>query len=379
MGITRRHFTTLAAAAALPGAAPREYWAYIGTYTGPKSKAKGIYAVRFDSSTGKVGKPELAVETTSPSFVALHPTGRYLYAANEVGNFGGERSASVTAFSIDNATGKMKELNAVASGGTSACYVACDKKGTRLFVANYGTGSLAAMPIVEGGKLEPRTSFFELDGKGPNEKRQNGSHAHSIQPSPDNRFVLLADLGSDRMYVYRFDGKVLTPNDPPYATLDPGSGPRHFAFHPNGRHVYAINELLNTVTAFEWDAKKGVLTKKATVTTLPSGFSGESHTAEVVVHPNGRFLYGSNRGHDSLAMFRIGSKGELTSIGHTPTQGSTPRNFALDPTGNWLFAANQRSDNVVLFRVDTKTGALTPTGDTFEVGSPVCVRFLAIG
>jgi 6-phosphogluconolactonase len=248
-----------------------------------------------------------------------------------------------------------------------------------VLVVNYGTGSVAVLAIRDDGSLGDSTAFVQHSGSSVNPKRQQGPHAHSVNLSPDNRFAIVADLGLDQVLVYRFDASSgsLQPNDPPFARVAPGAGPRHFTFHPSGRFAYVINELASTVTAFNWDARRGVLSEIQTISTLPKDFSGENYTAEVVVHPNGRFLYGSNRGHDSIAVFSIDRQGKLTFIETTPTQGSFPRNFALDPTGRWLFAANQRSDNVVLFRVDPKTGRLSPANRTIRVGSPVCVRFLA--
>jgi 6-phosphogluconolactonase len=213
-----------------------------------------------------------------------------------------------------------------------------------------------------------------------NRSRQQGPHAHSINLSPDNRFAIAADLGLDKVLVYRFDAakSSLAPNDPPFTAVKPGAGPRHFAFHPNKRYGYIINELASTVTAFSWDGAAGVLKEVQTISTLPKDFSGESTCAEVQVHPSGKFLYGSNRGHDSIAVFSIDGKGRLTPVEHVSTQGKSPRNFAIDPTGAWLLAANQNSGNVVLFRIDAKTGRLTPAGQTLEVASPVCVRFAAV-
>jgi 6-phosphogluconolactonase len=249
-----------------------------------------------------------------------------------------------------------------------------------LFVANYGSGSVAAMPIKADGSLGEAVGFAQHTGSGADPKRQRGPHAHSINPSPDNRYVMAADLGLDQILIYKFDENAnLTPNDPPFGKVPPAGGPRHFAFHPNGRFVYAINEMGNTVTAFAYDGKRGALTEIATVGTLPKDFTGTSHTAEVQVHPSGKFLYGSNRGHDSISVFSVDSgKGTLTLIEQTPTQGRTPRNFGIDPTGSFLIAANQATHNMVVFRIDKSTGKLTPTGQTVQVGSPVCVKFMRL-
>jgi 6-phosphogluconolactonase len=356
--------------------ADQRFFVYLGTYTGGKSSSKGIYVARFHAGTGELSEPELAAEITNPSFLALHPSRPLLYA---VGETGGPQGGTVSAFAIDRASGRLKLLNQASSRGGGPCHVAVDRTGRYVLVVNYGTGSVAVLAIRDDGSLGDSTAFVQHSGSSVNPKRQQGPHAHSVNLSPDNRFAIVADLGLDQVLVYRFDASSgsLQPNDPPFARVAPGAGPRHFTFHPSGRFAYVINELASTVTAFNWDARRGVLSEIQTISTLPKDFSGENYTAEVVVHPNGRFLYGSNRGHDSIAVFSIDRQGKLTFIETTPTQGSFPRNFALDPTGRWLLAANQRSDNVVLFRVDPKTGRLSPANRTIRVGSPVCVRFLA--
>ena len=357
-------------------------WVYIGTYTGPKSASKGVYVSKLDLATGALSPPELAAETTSPSFLALHPNRQFLYAVGEVGEFAGKKTGSVSAFAIDADTGKLKPLNSQSSGGTGPCHLTVDETGKAVVVANYGGGSVAALPVGEDGTLKEPTAVIQHQGSSVNPKRQEGPHAHCIKPDPGNRFVLATDLGLDKVLVYRFDPAkgTLTPHDPPAATLAPGAGPRHFAFHPNGQYVYVINELASTVTAFAYDADRGALSELQTVSTLPEGFKGNTSTAEVQVHPSGKFLYGSNRGHDSIASFRIDEQtGKLTPIGHTPTGGKTPRNFGIDPTGAYLIAANQNTGNLVVFRIDPQGGELKPTGAAIEVGSPVCVKFLPAG
>lgn len=344
---------------------------YVGTYT--REKSKGIYTFRFHAAGGNAGAVELAAETESPSFLAVHPNRRFLYAVSEAG------SGTVNAFSIDAATGKLTFLNKASSGGAGPCYVSVDRTGRNVLVANYGGGSIAVLPAGADGRLKEASAFVQHKGSSVNPKRQESPHAHWINVSPDNRFVLASDLGLDQVLIYRLDAKkgTLEPNDPPFAKVKAGAGPRHFAFHPGGRFAYVINEIASAVTAFTWDAKRGALSEIQTVTTLPAGFTGNNSTAEVVVHPTGKFLYGSNRGHDSIAAFAIDpARGTLTAAGHTPTQGQTPRNFALDPSGAYLFAANQRSDSVVVFRVDQKSGQLTPIGLKLEIPTPVCVRFL---
>lgn len=352
---------------------------YVGTYTGPKSK--GIHAYRTDTATGIVEELGLVAEIQNPSFLALHPNGRFLYAASEVGSADGKPGGSVIAYQIEPATGALRELGRSSTMGGGPCHLMVDRTGRQVLVANYGGGSVASLPLDASGKVGPASAFVQHAGSSVNPNRQKEPHAHSIQVSPDNRFALAADLGTDRLYVYPFDpakglGAKALETSP---ALAPGSGPRHFAFHPNGRFVYVINELLSTMTALSYTASSGRMNVLQTLDTLPAGFTGGSSTAEVVVHPDGRFLYGSNRGHDSLAIYAIApSDGRLTLVGHQSTGGRTPRNFNIDPSGNQLWAANQSTDNIMIFRVDKNTGRLTPTGQELKVGSPVCVKFLSI-
>ena len=357
---------------------PSDYFVYIGTYTGPDSK--GIYAYRFHPADGKLTPIGLAAEIASPSFLAIHPNGRFVYAVSEMDSYNGQKTGAVSAFRIDPQSGKLTLLNTVSSRGGGPCHVLVDKTGKNLLVANYGTGSVASLPIKEDGSLGEASAFIQHTGSSVNAERQKGPHAHSVNLSADNRFVIVTDLGLDEALVYRFDAAkgTLTPNDPPYAKVEPGSGPRHFAFHPTGKYAYTINEIKSTVTAFQYDRAHGTLQPVQTVSTLPADFTGQNSTAEIAVDRQGKFLYGSNRGHNSIAVFAIDShKGTLTPVEQTPTQGKTPRNFAIDPTGTYLFAANQNSGNIVLFHIDHKTGRLTPAGQTVEVGSPVCVTFVA--
>jgi 6-phosphogluconolactonase len=364
----------------LPPPAPSQMLVYIGTYT--QRDSKGIYVYRLDLGTGQLTPAGVAAETPSPSFLAIHPNRRFLYAANEVSTFNGERTGSVSAFAIDAKTGKLTPLNQQPSGGQGPCHLVVDKSGKAVLVANYGGGSVSAIPIGRDGKLGTPTASIQHTGSGTNPQRQERPHAHSINLDAGNKFAVAADLGLDKLLVYRFDpGKgTLVANDPPFATVAPGSGPRHFAFHPNRRNAYVINEMARTVTAFGYDAKGGVLKELQTISTLPAGVTGGNFsTAEVQVHPSGKFLYGSNRGHNSIAIFSIDSKtGMLTAAGHQPTQGNTPRNFGIDPTGKFLLAANQASNTVVVFRIDGKTGALTPTGQVVQVPVPVCVKFVRL-
>ena len=371
----------LTLAAMLPAApkAAKEYLVYIGTYTDKGSQ--GIYACRFHPSSGKVTSPELAAETNNPSFLAVDPAQQYLFAANEIGDYQKAKSGSVSSFFIDTHSGKLTALNTVPSRGADPCHLTVDKTGKHLLVANYTGGSVAVIPIKSDGRLGESTDFKQHLGSSVDPERQKEPHAHNVILTPDNRFAVVSDLGLDKMLVYRYDidnGK-LSPNDPPSGSVKPGSGPRHIALHPNGHWAYVISEMGNTITAFDWDGDKGTFHELQSVPTLPKDFKGENSTAEIAVHPNGRFLYGSNRGHDSIAVYAIDpAKGTLTWIEDVSTLGKEPRNFALDPTGGYLFAANQNSNTIVLFKVNPKTGRLTPSGQKIEVNSPVCVTFVAV-
>jgi 6-phosphogluconolactonase len=369
----------------LLSAAPPErhgkYLFYVGTYTEEGSKSKGIYAYRFDADTGQITSLGLAAETTNPSFVALHPNGRFLYAVNEVQNYEGPNSGGVSAFSIDRSTGKLTFLNEVPSRGADPCYITLDRTGKYVLVANYTGGSIAVFPVLEDGKLGVASAFVQHTGHGTNPERQEKAHAHSIDLSPDNRFIMVDDLGLDELLVYKFDSATgsLTPNDPPFAKLDPGAGPRHFALSPSGKFAYVIAEMHSTVTVFSNDEKTGTLHPVQTVSALPKDFTGQNDDAEIQMYPSGKFLYASNRGSDTITEFAIDpGKGTLTPVAYTPTQGKIPRSFEIDPTGKFLFAANQKSDNIVVFRIDPKTGHLTPTGQVLDVGSPVCLKFLRV-
>lgn len=353
---------------------------YIGTYTGPKSK--GIYAYRLDAKSGALESLGLAAEATSPSFVAIHPTEKFLYAANEVDASGGKRSGAVSAFSIDQQSGKLTLLNQQPSDGPGPCHVSVDGSGKCVFVANYGGGSIASYPIKSDGSLGEAASFIQHKGSSVNRSRQEAPHAHCIAADPGNKFVLAADLGLDRLLVYKLDPATarLSENDPPFGSVSPGSGPRHFSFTPNGRFCYVINEIESTLTAFSYDQSKGALKEIQTVSTLPAEADSKGNsTAEIEVHPSGRFVYGSNRGHNSIAVFSIDPKrGKLGLVQHQATGGKVPRGFGIDPTGRFLLAANQDSDNIVVFRLDPRSGRLSPTGQEVQVGSPVCVRFMRV-
>jgi len=360
---------------------------YVGTYTGGESE--GIYVLDLNLKTGALTVPRLAARTDNPSFLAVHPRGDLLYAVNEVGELHGARSGGVSAFKIDKKTGSLTLLNQQLSLGGAPCYLTVDKAGSSVLVANYTGGSVAVLPIETDGNLGEASSFVQHTGSSVNRERQQGPHAHSINLDAGNKFALAADLGLDKVLVYRFDpgAGTLTANDPPYASLAAGAGPRHLVFHPDGRFAYVVNELDLTVTAFAYDADAGELTEVQTISTLPdsvtarpnpsAGYPAGYSTAEIQVHPSGRFLYASNRGHDTIAVFTIDQEtGELTSVENEPTQGRTPRNFGIDPTGRYLLAANQNSDSIVVFSIDQDSGELTPTGETAVVPTPVCVKFV---
>jgi 6-phosphogluconolactonase len=362
------------------GSKPTTLWVYVGTYTGGPSK--GIYRLELDLATGKLSPPTLAGEAVNPSFLAIHPGHRFLYAVNEIDSLRGKKGGAVSAYAIEPTTGKLTLLNQQSSGGGGTCYVVVDRQGKHALAANYGGGSVCVLPIQADGRLGEATAFVQHKGTGPDKQRQEAPHAHSINLDRANRFALVADLGLDKILVYRYDTAkgTLTPNDPPAATLAPGSGPRHLAFHPDGKHAYVINEMACTVTAFDYDSDKGTLKTIQTITTLPDGLKKGYSTAEVVVHPSGKFLYGSNRGQDSIAIFTIDmATGKLTAAGHQGYKIKTPRNFAIDPTGTYLLAANQDGNSIVVFRVDPQTGGLTPTGSVVPVPRPVCVRFMPAG
>jgi 6-phosphogluconolactonase len=355
-----------------------EWFTYIGTYT--RQNSKGIYAYRFRPASGEITEIGLAAETESPSFLAVHPNQRFLYAANEVSNYEGQKAGSISSFAIDAATGKLKLLNRVSSKGDGPCHVALDRTGKWLIAANYGGGSVALFPVHADGSLGEASSFVQHTGSSANPQRQSEPHAHFASVTPDNRFVLVADLGLDEFLIYRLDRQkgALTPNDPPFAKVAAGSGPRHGAFRPDGKFFYGLNEIVPSVVAFRYNAPKGSLQELQTISTLPADYTGNNSGAEIAAHPSGKFLYSSNRGHNTIATFQIdAAKGTLTAGERVPTKGRTPRNFAIDPTGAWLFAANQDTNNIALFRIDQKTGALTDSGKVLQVSVPVCVVFSA--
>lgn len=353
----------------------RELLVYVGTYT--TGKSEGIYLYRMNLSSGELKHVATSTGVVNPSFLTLDPQGRYLYSVNEVTDFAGKPGGAVSSFAIDPKTGKLQFLNQQPSLGGAPCYVTVALTGRFLLAANYVGGNVSVISIERDGRLGGATDMDQHHGSSVNPDRQEAPHAHSIVLDHANRHAYSCDLGTDRIMIYSFDSKKgkLTANQQPFVQTKPGAGPRHLTFHPSGRYAYVINELDATVTSFRCDSAKGTLKETQTVHTLPEGFSGMNTTADIHVSPSGKFLYGSNRGHDSIVVFEIDDgTGKLRFIEHTPTGGKTPRNFALDPTGAFLLAANQESDTIVTFRIDQATGRLKPTNYVTEVPSPVCLK-----
>ncbi len=357
-------------------------WVYIGTYTGKGEHAsKGIYRYDLDLATGKLSGKALAAEVSSPSYLAVYPNHKFLYAVNEGGTAETKKGA-ITAFAIDPKTGNLKMLNEKTSGGDGPCHLVVDAKGKNVLAANYGGGSVTVVPIKADGSLGTPTAFVQHEGHGADPSRQKGPHAHAIVLDAANKFAFAADLGLDKVFVYKFDADkgTLTPNDPPSVSVAPAAGPRHFAFHPNGKFAYVINEMNLTITPFGYDADKGVLKPLKSISTVPEGVERKGFsTAEIEVHPSGKFLYGSNRGHHSIAAFSIDQKtGELTLIGHATKDIKTPRGFSIDPTGHYLIVGNQDGNSLTVFKIDQQVGKLTEVGDPVEAPSPVSVVFVPI-
>ena len=358
------------------GVPVEKFRVYIGSYSGKLSK--GIYQCELDLKDGTLSNIKVAAETKDPSFLAIHPNQKFLYCVGE----GGGKKAGVSAFSIDPKSGSLTLLNSQTSGGSGPCHLVVDGSGQSVLAANYGGGSCCSIPIDADGKLGEIGSFFQHKGKSILGNQQ-GPHGHSINVDKANKYAFCADLGLDKVLVYRLDAAkgTMTPNDPPAFDTPAGSGPRHFAFHPDGKTAYINGEMSMTIIACDYDADKGVLTKKQVLTTLPTDEKRKGgSTAEVVVHPSGKFVYVSNRDpYNSIAIFSIDQKsGELKAVGHEARGVKTPRNFAIEPTGQYLLVANQSGNNVISFRINQSTGELTPTGSSVEVGTPVCVRFMPL-
>ena len=361
----------------LPGAAADPTRDGLSVYVGSYSKAEetGIHHFKLDFGTGALTPAGGTSGVANPSFVTISPDKKFLYA---IGETGGKKGGAVVSFSIDEKTGALTKVSEGSSVGNGPCYVATDKTGKVVLVANYGGGSVASLPVSADGKLSEAGTFVQHKGSSVDKGRQSAPHAHSINVSPDNKFVMAADLGLDKILIYKLDADkgTMTPNDPPHAETPAGAGPRHFAFHPGGKFLYACGEMTSTVHAYAYDSAKGSLTLIHSLSTLPEPVKGNS-TAECLVHPTGKFVYVSNRGHDSIAIFKVDEEsGKLTAAGHCPSGGKTPRNFNIDPTGQFLLAANQGSNNVVVFKIESSTGVPQPTGVQVSVPKPVCVKFL---
>ncbi len=362
------------------GAEPRqdEYLVYVGTYT-RGSDSEGIYRFRLNTQTGEMTDVALAGKSLNPSFLTVHPSRRYLYSVSEIQVLDGRPTGGVASFRIDPQTGDLSPINVEGSGGRGPCYVTTDTDGRSVLVANYGGGSVASLPIRRDGGLKKAASVIQHTGSSVNQKRQQAPHAHSIRLSPDNRHAYAPDLGTDKVMIYDFDSQTsrLLPHQPPHASVAPGSGPRHFDFHPNGKFAYVINELAMTITAFAFDARTGNLKEIQTVPTVPDGPQPGYSTADIHVHPSGKFLYGSNRGHNTIVVFEVDEKtGKLTYVQHQSTMGETPRNFGIDPTGRILLAENQNSGTIYSFRINEFTGKLSWTNQMIKIPKPVCVQFV---
>lgn len=350
---------------------------YVGTYTSGESV--GIYLYRFNVVEGSLRRDGVTGGVNNPSYLTLDRARRLLYAVEETEEFEGEKSGAVSAFALDGREGRPRFVNRQASKGGAPCYITADSTGRFVLVANYVGGNVAVLPVSKSG-LGKATDVEQDAGSGPNRERQEGPHAHCVVLDPSNRHAYACDLGTDKVMIYNFDARrgTLTPNARPFVSLKPGAGPRHLTFERAGRRVYVLNELDSTVTAFARTRVTGALRELKTYPMLPADFNGENTGADIHLTPDGRFLYCSNRGHDSIALFRVNARtGLLTPAGHTPTGGKTPRNFAVDPSGRFLLVANQKSDSIVTFRIDRKTGALEATGHTAQVPSPVCLKLTA--
>ncbi len=344
---------------------------YVGTFT--KQDSKGIYVFRFDDKTGAASPLGLAAEASNPSWLTLHPNGKVLYAVNEDSDYQGQKSGAVTSYTIDHATGKLAKLNVVPSRGPGPCHVAVDHAGLVVFAANYAGGSVAAFPVKIDGSLGEATAFLQHTGSSVDTERQEAPHAHSATLAPDNRFVFVDDLGLDEVKSYDLQ---LRPNSTPFARVRPGLGPRHMVFSDNGKFAYVMTEMGASVVVFAYDGKQGTFKELATVPSFPAGYTGGKSGAEIRLHSNGRFLYTSNRGDNTISLFNVDkATGAITLVNQTPTGGKTPRSFSIDPTGSWLLAANQDTNNVVLFQIDHKTGKLTNSGKSFQTSMPVCLTF----
>ena len=363
-----------------------EYTVYVGTYTRSEphvvGQADGIYVYRLNGESGEMRQVSAMAGIENPSFLALDPQRRYLYATSEIGDYEGQATGAVYAYAIDPDDGSLSALNQRPSHGTAPCHLTVDADSRYVMVANYSGGSLAIYPIEQDGSLGEATQVIQHEGGSVNPQRQEGPHVHSVNLDGADRRLFAPDLGLDKIMIYALDKEsgTLEPAPQPWVEAAPGAGPRHFVFHPSQEYAYLIQELNSTITVYAYAADEGRLTALQTVSTLPDDFSGDSSTADIHVSSDGRFVYGSNRGHDSIAIFAVdGESGQLTSLGHVSTLGRTPRNFALDPTGDMLLAANQDSNTIVSYFVEQESGQLKATGHIIPVPSPVCVKIVKIG
>jgi 6-phosphogluconolactonase len=375
MLLTRR--VLLGSSLLLPrlGAAAARPLLFVGAYTGEKNK--GIQVAEFDPATGAISNLRLAAETPNPTFLTLSPSGKLLFAINEIGNFEGQKAGAVCSFAVDPSSGALRPVSRVSTKGPGPCHVSTDQTGAMLMTANYGGGSVASYRIGPDGALSEAVSFHQHEGKGENARRQEGPHAHCIYPSPGNRWAVSCDLGTNEVHIYAMDPGKASLQPASRVMMRPGAGPRHFAWHPSGKFGFVINELNSTVTSCSWEEAKGALAPLSSISTLPQDYPPGNSTAEVRVHPTGKWLYASNRGKDDIAAFAILADGSLRLMQAISVQGQMPRNFNFDPTGRWLLAANQKTDNIVVFSLDQATGRLAPTDKGITVGSPVCLRWLA--
>jgi len=382
----------------------KDYYVYFGTYTGfrfvrhsktqgmGESHSKGIYVSRFNAATGALSEPMLAAESINPSFLTISPDHRFVYAVNEDPLSVGpplDHASYVSAFAIDPASGKLRPLNIVPTGGTSTCFLSMDKTGKYVLLANFGSGSVSVIKVKDDGSLGDLTSFIQNVGHSVNPAIQTEPHPHSILVSPDNRYVIVSDLGMDKVMIFQFDAKTgkLSPPDPPFVGILPGGGPRHFAFTPSGKFAYQLSEMSGIVDAYAWDPAHGTLTNLQSAHTIPRDFTGDNHSGEIGVSPDGKFLYESNRrntgdtgwGPDTIGIFAIDpEKGTLSLVDQALSGGIMPRSFGIDPTGSYLLAANQVSNTVVVFKIDNATGRLSKTGNEVKLETPVCVQFVPI-
>lgn len=354
-----------------------KHFVYFGTYT--EHGSQGIYVADFSSSNGRLTSLRLAAKTPQPSFLAVAPNLKFLYAINELAQLNGQPTGAVSAFSIDPATGQLSLLNQVSSRGPGPAHLVIDRTAANLLVANYDGGSIAVFHLLPNGQIGESTAYVQHYGSSANHERQEAPHAHAIVMSPDDRFAIVADLGLDKLLVYPFDASRGTLGKPRSVDTDPGVGPRHLAFAPSGKFLYVINELRSSVSVYSYDPRDAAMAPLQSISTLPSNFTGTNTAAEIALLPSGKFLYASNRGDDnSITVFAVDAAGgTLATVQHIPTTGKTPRNFAIDPSGEWLLAANQDSNTVVTFRIDKASGCLTPANQPIDIYSPTMVDFVA--